>query len=328
MLRVLIIGAGNIAGGFDAQRQADALPFSHAGAYTRHGGFELVACVEPDVERCGAFMKRWGVGQGYVATSDLPADIRFDVISICSPTSTHAADLRFAIACKPRLIFCEKPLTTTSHDSSTLIKDCEAAGIYLAVNYTRRWDAEVRRLAGDLQAGRWGAVRSASATYNKGLLNNGSHMIDLLRFLLGPLHVIAVGQPVVDMWPEDPSIPALLRSENGTPITLNCGHAGDYALFELQLVTERGLLAMEDGGLQWRVREPENNLTFSGYRTLTAGHREQGSLARATLAAVTEIHAALTDGGPLSSVGKNALAAQQVCETIAALATRHTGHTS
>ena len=54
----------------------------------------------------------------------------------------------------------------------------------------------MQRLAAELKPPAPGArVRSAVGTYNKGVLNNGSHMVDLLHLLLGaddgPLRVIA-----------------------------------------------------------------------------------------------------------------------------------------
>ena len=313
---VLIIGAGNIAGGFDDDRPVDALPFSHAGAYRRHGGFRLAACVEPDQVRRTAFMQRWGVAQGYATTAEVVLEgKRFDVISICSPTAAHAADLETAIALKPRLIFCEKPVTSSAAQTAALTEKCNQAGIQLAVNYTRRWDASVRQMGKELRTGKWGAVRSAAISYNKGVLNNGSHMIDLLHLLLGSVDVIAAGPPVSDMWAEDPSVPGLLKV-GAIPVTMNCGHASDYTIFELQLVTERGVILMQDGGMTWRMRHPVDNYHFKGYRSLAQEEVVPGGLPAAMLAAVEEIHAVLNAGATLSSSADNALAVQRVCETL------------
>src|SRR5690606_6428811 len=46
-LRVAIVGAGKVAGGYDKDR-SDGNVFSHAGAYRAHGGFDLLVCIEPD----------------------------------------------------------------------------------------------------------------------------------------------------------------------------------------------------------------------------------------------------------------------------------------
>lgn len=316
MASVLIIGGGNIAGGFDAAAQDNVPPFSHAGAYTRHGGFRLAACVEPDGDRRARFVRRWGVEQGYGSLDELPTSARFDVVSICSPTKHHAEHLEAALRFEPRVIFCEKPLTGSTEASAACAAVVERAGAILMVNYSRRWDARVICLADQLRSGTWGRVRAAAGWYNKGLLNNGSHMVDLLHFLLGQLVVTAVGAPVADMWPEDPSIPAVLRTSDGIPVTLNCGDARDYALFELQIVTERGVVAMEEGGLYWRSREANESETFKGYRVVGSGIREPGELAGAMSSAVAEISRILTVGGTARSNSVNALAAQRLCETI------------
>ena len=317
MPNVLIVGCGNIAGGFDHDRAGTATPFSHAGAYARHGGFVMTACVEPDRSKRETFMRRWSVAHGF-DTMDQAAAAGFhvDVISVCSPTPSHHQDVLAAVRMGPRLVFCEKPLTTSAAQTSELIDRCAEAGVLLAVNYTRRWDPDVARLADELRTGVWGAIRSVAATYNQGVLNNGSHMIDLLHLLLGRLDLRHAEPPVHDMLDDDPSIPAVLSAAGGVTVHLCCGNASDYSLFELQLVTEKGVIAMEDGGLHWRIRTAVPSPNFSGYRALDEGVRRQGGLAGATLAAVTQIYEVLQNGGTLSSTGANALEAQQLCELL------------
>lgn len=319
MLDVLIIGCGNIAGGFDASRPRDALPFTHAGAYRAHGGYRLRACVEPDADRRAAFQQRWEVERGFSSLDALRAEPqRYDVISICSPTPFHADDLRAALSLQPRLVFCEKPLTASLAQSREQAAAWRAAGIPLLVNYTRRWDSRVRALTEELSAGVWGRVRAASGVYNKGLYNNGSHMLDLLSLLLGPLSVLASGPARADMWEQDPSIPALLITADGVPVTLNCGHAGDYSLFELELVTERGTIRMENGGLDWQIRRAGPSSTFTGYQALGPAEHESGAIAGSALAAVKEIESILAGTATPSCTAVHALAVQELCEAIRA----------
>lgn len=313
----LIIGCGNIAGGFDALRSPEQMPRSHAGAFTKHGRYRILACVEPMSERRAEFMQRWAVPEGYADIAELASHAgRYDVISVCSPTSEHYRDVKVAIALRPRLIFCEKPLAPQLSQASELVEACRLAGIPLAVNYTRRWDTDLVQLAADLKNGVWGAVRSVSGIYTKGILNNGSHMVDLLHLLFGPLDVSVVGTPVYDGFPGDPSVAVTLATSEHIPVQLSCADARDYSLFELQIVTEKGMITMEDGGLHWRIRHVVESPYFLNYRSLDAGVRKVGSLPGATLAAVSEIYAALTSGRPLASSGENALRSQQVCEAI------------
>lgn len=334
LLRVLVVGCGNIAGGFDAARDATLPPLTHAGAFSRHGGFRLLACVEPDAARRQAFMQRWGVLQGLASLAEVAAALppaTFDVVSLCSPTAAHAEQLRAVLALRPRLVFCEKPVSPTLAETADLVRLCAEAGVPLAVNHTRRWAPDVQRLAEELQTGAWGAVRSAVGTYNKGVLNNGSHLVDLLHLLLGPMVLDQAGAPVADFWPDDPTIPALLHTLNGVPVHLATAHAGDVAVFELQIVTERAVITMEDGGLNWRVRRVVDSPVFAGYRVLDAGERRPGDYLQATARAAANLHDHLQQGTPLASNGHSALAAQRLCEAIRRAATnteapRHAVH--
>lgn len=337
MQRVLIVGCGNIAGGFDAERAADLPPLTHAGAFSRHGGFQLTACVEPDADRRQAFMRRWGVQQGHADLAavqaqhgltdrpDLPnlPDFphpqdagRFDVISLCSPTAAHAPQIEAALALRPRLIFCEKPVTPTLAQTQALVQRCAAAGVPLAVNHTRRWAPDVQRLAAELRSGVWGPVRSVVGTYNKGVLNNGSHMVDLLHQLLGPLTLQYAGRAQADHWSDDLSVPAVLQSASGVEVHLNTAHAADGAIFELQIFTASAVIAMEDGGQQWRVRRYVDSPHFKHYRVPDSGERSAGSYLQATARAVDNLYQHLTQGQALASTGDTALAAQRLCDEI------------
>ena len=180
LLSVLIIGCGNIAGGFDAAGSDTVL--THAGAYRRHGRFRLAGCVDPDAGRRGAFQQRWEVEHAYPSLPEaLASGTRYDVISVCSPTPQHAADLRMILRVPPRLVFCEKPLAAGIKEAAALVAACRDAGTLLAVNYTRRWDPQVSAFKSALERGAWGPIRSVVGYYNKGVLNNGSHMVDLLQ---------------------------------------------------------------------------------------------------------------------------------------------------
>lgn len=319
MLAVLIVGCGNIAGGFDAARPEGSRPFTHAGAYRMHGGFRLLACVDPDAGRRREFQQRWQVEHAFASLGEaLGANLQFDVVSICSPTAQHAADLQAALAARPRLVFCEKPLTSSLQDSEWLAVQYRQAGIALMVNYTRRFDERVRTLAAQLHRGEWGLVRSASAVYNKGLVNNGSHMLDMLRLLFGPLRVLAAGPATPDMWAADPSIAAMLVSDNGVTITLNCGDARDYSLFEFEIVTERGTIRMENGGLDWQVRRCGPSPVFAGYQALGASVHEAGTLDCAALAAVEQAASVLAGEATPSCTAEDAVAVQKLCEVIRA----------
>ena len=341
-LSVLLVGCGNIAGGFDTHRATAAPPVTHAGAYAAHGGYRLAACIEQDRDTRLAFMRSWRIPLGFagfdelasmtststststsasIHTSTSTSTPAFDVVSICSPTISHFNDALRALKLQPRILFCEKPICSTVEQAEELVQRCRAANVHLAVNHNRRWDSSVIGLKSELASGQWGKVRSATGYYNKGILNNGSHMLDLMRDLLGPLELLHAGTPVYDYTDDDPSIPATLVSRAGVPVSLSCGHAADYSLFELQLVTERGTIRMESGGLTWHHRIAGPSLQFKGYQTLLPSVTVEGHYLQTMTAAVGNIYGVLTGELHLASTGETALQTHRLCYAIRQTAT-------
>lgn len=316
--RVLLIGCGNIAGRFDMARPADAWPVTQAGAFRRHGGFELVACIDPDEKARLEFSAFWKIsrhGPSLEAIHVLPGE--FDVVGLCAPTALHHTYLESLLPIKPKVIFCEKPLTNSLQESVRLEQSCKAHGVTLVVNYTRQWDPSVARLVDEVRSGRWGAVRSAVGYYNKGVLNNGGHLIDLLLRLLGPLEVIAAATPVQDHWENDPTVSGLLRStQDQVPVCIAPGHAKDYALFELELVCELGVIRMRNGGMQWDLRHAEASPHFNGYRALANSESRDGEYLQAMTLAVTDIYQHLHLGTITQSAGSHAITIQSICDQL------------
>lgn len=141
-------------------------------------------------------------------------------------------------------------------------------------------------------------------------------MVDLLHLLVGPMDIVKVGKPIDDFFADDPTVPVWLEGSQGLPVLLACGHAEDYAIFELHLVFSQSMVTMEEGGLFWRERRAGDSETFKGYRTLEAGVRRAGEYPSAMLKAVDNIYRAIKQGDPLASTGESVLAAQSVCEHI------------
>ncbi len=317
LLNVLIVGCGNIAGGFDTAADPNELPCTHAGAYRRDGRFNITACVEPDDAKRNLFMRTWEIPEGFQNIEEAKSSgLKIDIASICSPTRFHKDNVLAAIELQPKLIFCEKPVSESLEDTHSLISACDDANILLAINHTRRWDPEIQKLKQQLSNEDYGELRSVTGYYNKGILNNGSHLIDLLCYLLGDLHVLATAPGYADYSELDPSIPALLQSQNGVPIHLVTGHAEDYALFELQLISTNGVLLMRDGGMSWLNRRPTESIRFSGYRVIDSGTEYSGGYKQAMLNAVDDLYHAVHKGTIPASNGNSAYTAQKICAQI------------
>ena len=316
-LSVLIIGCGNIAGGYDQGRPIGGWPYSHAGAYLRDGRFNLLGCIDPDEKKRIQFMSDWSIDVGFDSIDEvIRRQMYFDVISICSPTHCHASDLRTALLLNPKLVFCEKPVTTAVNLTEDFVSQYNKAQVHLMVNHNRRWDPEIIKFRNQIYEGRWGELRAVNAIYNKGILNNGVHMIDLLQFLIGPMKVFAVGKGIVDFYHQDPTIPVWLSGPQDLPVYLACGHAADYAIFEIQFIFAGGVITMEDGGQYWRKRMSSPGEVIKGYRVLDGGVLIAGGDDQSMSLAVDNIYRTVIHHDHLASCGETALQAQKMCEDI------------
>jgi predicted dehydrogenase len=316
--QAVIVGCGNIGGGFDTDRPPDAWPLSHAGAFTRHEGFQIRACVDPIEDRRTAFASRWGIDLHAPDMASLSSSLgSIDVVSICSPTALHHDHVIQAIELQPKVILCEKPLTTDIASSMAVVEVCKARGIELAVNFSRQWDPCIEALIQDIWNGRWGSIRSVVGHYNKGILNNGSHMVDLLFRLVGDLNLVTTTCSIKDFLDNDPTTAALLTAAGGTvPVYLNPGHAGDFAFFELEVVCEKGVVRMRSGGISWECLEAHPSTEFTGYRTLDQAGHTPGRYMESMARAIDNIYNFLAADVPIRSTGDNAVKIQSLCTHI------------
>ncbi len=314
-LKTLIVGCGNIAGGFDMDQ--NNTPLTHVGAYKDHGKFQINACVDPDRDILMKFATHWDIENKFSNMEDvLSSGLKFDVISICSPTSSHYSNVCKAIEIRPKVIFCEKPLANNYLDAVKIKELCIGAGVKLAVNHSRRWDPRVIELRDEISSGKLGEIRSVIGFYNKGVLNNGSHMIDLIFNLFDSLNVISAISAVNDYFEDDPTVTALLKTDLGMPIHLVAAHASEYALFELEIIGSKKNIRMRDGGLNWSSRSIVENPRYPGYKNLSNDKYTEGSYQEAIANAVENIYKAITQGDKLLCTGHEACQAHKICRDL------------
>ena len=249
-LRVAIIGCGDIAGRYD-ETSNDSGIYSHAGAY-QSCEIPITAAVEPDANRLNDFVRYWRVKSGHKQLSEILIDKPFDIISVCTPDSTHHSIIKEIISIQPpKIIWTEKPLATNFRDAREIVALAAEQGVGLRVTYHRRWEPVHQRIKSFIKEGRLGQVVAAHGYYVKGIIHIGTSAIDTLRFLIGE---------VKDAWmfpglgrgskPEDPSAGMLLQMENGCQATILGADAEEYtySLFEVDIIGSHGRVRFSQNG--------------------------------------------------------------------------------
>lgn len=197
-IRTLIIGAGNISAFYDSP--ADDKVLTHAHAIVTNNNFDLIGFVDIDFNKAKEAAIIWG-GRAYNSLDEV--DEKLDLICIAVPDKYHYQVAEATINRHPRVIVLEKPLTIELDEGRKLVDLIKKEKIHAEVNYSRRFVYGFSRLKEEvLNLGRF---LGGTVLYGKGLIHNGSHMVNLLLFLLGDMRLISCLGTVDDYLPDDSS---------------------------------------------------------------------------------------------------------------------------
>jgi predicted dehydrogenase len=307
--RAAIVGLGRAGLLFDEDEKRQGV-WTHFTAYERlEDRFELVAVCDIDERRRALASARRPSVRPFDSLTELLAAVPLDVVSLCTPIELHSGQV-VECAGRVRAIVCEKPLSSDLESGERATAACAYAGTALAVNYYKRFAGPVQEAARLLAAGTIGAVRGASALYSGPLDAVGSHAIDLLQFLVGPLrieHVVRVG---------DRETAVGTFGSEGMATVATTGPRHDL-VFELDLIGSEGRLRILDNCDRLELFRFAESAHYDGYRELTAQTAIESPAAEAFLPLFLEV-AALLDGtrARLTSDGASALQTQLALDRI------------
>ncbi len=189
-LRAAIIGFGQIA------------PF-HAVGYEESGIARLVAVNDVNPLALGLALDRLPHIRAYKDLSTMLREQRPDIVSVCTWPQDHAETVAMLAEAGVRGILCEKPLALTLADVERMVSACREHGVKLAGGHQYRFHPRFTRAAELVRAGELGEITSAYGCIGSTIANNGPHLIDTVRFVLGdprPLSVSCNCRRTRDEW--------------------------------------------------------------------------------------------------------------------------------
>ena len=185
-----VIGLGRIGSTFDdeiEQGGAIYLPYCHAPTYVAAPNIKLIAGADPHQEQREIFGQRWGLASDHLYEDyrDLLDREKPDLVSIAT-TARVRAEITIATAQSgAKGIWADKPIALCLEDVDTMVDECEANGVPMVINCGRRYSpsfVETRRM---IDEGILGEILQVTAYTECGLSHNGSHAIDIVRYLAG-----------------------------------------------------------------------------------------------------------------------------------------------
>lgn len=170
--RVGIIGCGGIA-------------VHHARAYARHPQVEIVAVSDINPEATQKIAAEFNVAAQYSDYKELLAKENLDIVSICTWPGLHAEMVEAAAPFKPKAILCEKPMARDLEEADRMIAAADAHGVKLVIAHQHRFNPYWNEAKRIIESGAIGTPQMVHQQTLRGLMNNGTHYLDGMRYILG-----------------------------------------------------------------------------------------------------------------------------------------------
>ena len=179
---------------------------SGSAAYNQDGS-TLVAVMRRDSHKAKDYATRHGVPRWYDDAQALVDDSEVDAVYIATPPSSHL-ELALRVAANRKPCIVEKPMARSLSESEAMASAFAQAGVPLFVAFYRRAYPRMQRLRNLLRAEAIGMVSLVSYRLSKPKPNGagwrvdvstsggghfvdvGSHVLDLLDWLFGPLREV------------------------------------------------------------------------------------------------------------------------------------------
>jgi len=196
-INIALVGCGRIAK-------------NHFQAIEQHKDhLTLTAVCDTDPAALNEAVQKYGV-DGYKTLGDLLQHSNADLVCICTPSGQHP-EQAIKIAKSGRHVLTEKPMATRWQDGLRMVKACDEADVRLFVVKQNRLNATLQLLKAAIDQGRFGKIYMSNINvfwtrhqdyYEQGgwrgkwewdggaFMNQASHYIDLIHWLLGPVESV------------------------------------------------------------------------------------------------------------------------------------------
>ena len=193
-IRIAVVGCGRIAK-------------NHFGSIaTHHNNMELCAVCDIDESRLVASTAEHQV-PGFIHYEEMLEKSNCDLVALCTPSGLHARQTILA-ARHGKHVMTEKPMATRWQDGLNMVNACDDAGVHLFVVKQNRRNATLQLLKRAVTEKRFGKIHMVhlnvfwtrpQAYYDSAawrgtwemdggaFMNQASHYVDLLEWLIGPI---------------------------------------------------------------------------------------------------------------------------------------------
>lgn len=196
-IRLALVGCGRISG-------------NHFAAMEQHAdNVELVDVCDVNADALEQAVSRTKA-RGHSSLTEMLATTAADLVVLTTPSGLHP-EQAIQVARSGRHVMTEKPMATRWHDGVRMVKVCDESNVRLFVVKQNRRNATLQLLKRAVEQGRFGRIYSVAmnvfwtrpqAYYDAAkwrgtwefdggaFMNQASHYIDLLDWLIGPVESV------------------------------------------------------------------------------------------------------------------------------------------
>lgn len=313
--RCVVIGCGWIGAKVSSDPLVEGVQ-SHAEAYDTCTATTLVGLCDTRLDARMWACSRWPAAQGYDNVGDLLACEKPDIVSICTPDETHDDVCRQVLAAPGvQAIILEKPIATDTSQAMALLAEAERKNIAVLVNYSRRFSDSHMTIKKRIVRGDIGQIIAVSGVYSKGVLHNGSHWFDLVRWMVGEIVEVeawdSLAPPGID-----PTCHVRVCFETGVQGFLMGVDSHVFSIFELDLIGSLGRFRIRESGHQLEYCCVQKSEHYTDYSTLSRPQFEKAGFENVALRLIENTVQCLRGESVALCSGRDGLAALRISEMV------------
>lgn len=297
-----------------------AFPYAtHAQVLLDHHAFDWIAAVDTDQTTRQSVKEMVGHLDVACTTESLQSRRAIEVAVIATPPNERTSILESMPNLKAVLI--EKPMGSDVEMARRFLSYCSARSIFVLVCLPRRFDKSFRQLMHGGLHDRIGQLVATFGTYGNGLANNGSHLLDMIRMLIGEvISVQAVaGQSVFKEGPilGDLNIAFVCELANHQTVMVNPVWFSNYREVGLDIWGSDGRFQIMNEGMTFSCSPRQASRILSNAAEIAHDQTsiETSSVGHALYDVYDNLHSVL-QGEEAYCTGADGLRAMQLVEAI------------
>ncbi len=156
----------------------------HARAYNEIENVSLTAAVDIDAVRLQGFQEEFKIQNGYSTFKEMLENEELDIVHLATQPTLRVEPIVMAVEHGVKVILSEKPLALNLPDYDMVLAACEKSGTTLVINHQLRYQTNWIKLREAVESGKLGAIRIIRISDFLSLISDGTHILDLVIFML------------------------------------------------------------------------------------------------------------------------------------------------